>query len=104
MNLKTAQGFESDKRVANTIKLLDSVYNRTTSLKKMESANLREKLLREIMDFQKYILEYYQDISDEEKVTCRKKIQNHLQSNSAFTGFKRWIVKNNSELKKDFSW
>jgi hypothetical protein len=70
----------------------------------MESANLRNKLLREIMDFQKYLMEYYQDITDEDRNACKKKIQNHLQSNSAFTAFKRWIIKNNSELRKDFSW
>ena len=104
VNLKSVQGFESDKRVVNTIKLLDSIYNGTTSLKMIESSNLRNKLLREIMDFQKYLLEYYQDITDEDRDICKKKIQTHLKSNSAFTAFKRWIIKNNSELKKDFSW
>jgi hypothetical protein len=104
VNLKSAQGFESNERVANTIKLLDSVYNGTTPLKLIESSNLRNKLLSEIKDFQKYLLEYYEDISEQDKITCKKKIQNHLKSSSAFTAFKRRIIKNNMELQKEFSW
>ena len=104
VKLKPKVGFESNQRVMNTIQLLDSVYNGTTHLKKIESSNLRDKLLKEIIDFQQNLLEYYQDLDDEEKGICRKKILRHLQYSSAFTAFKRWIIKNNPELQKDFSW
>ncbi len=104
VNLKPMVGFESNQRVINTIRLLDSVYNGTTPLKRLESSNLRAKLQREILDFSKYLNEYYsEDLTTEEKNTCSRIIQRHLQSSSAFTAFKRWIIKNNPKLQKEFS-
>jgi hypothetical protein len=105
VKLNPIAGFESNQRVMNTVHLLDSVYNGTTALKKLESSNLRAKLQREIGDFNKYLKEYYsEDSTLEEKNTCNRIILRQLQSSSAFTAFKRWIIKNNSKLQKDFSW
>ncbi len=80
-----------------------AVYNGTTTLKKIEAANLRKKLLTEIMDFQKSLIDYFQDTNnDEDKAYFLRKIRGHLNKASNFTAFKRWIVKDNKKLREEF--
>jgi uncharacterized protein (TIGR02646 family) len=89
--------------VENTIKLLMAVYNGTTPLKVIESANIRKALLEELLDFQEQLLGYYDaDIEDDERSHYLKKIKKHLKKSSPFTAFKRWIIKENPVLKQDF--
>lgn len=89
--------------VVETKQLLDAVYNGTTKLKTIESANLRNKLLEEIKDFQHYLCEYFRDTnSDEDKEYFLIKIRGHLNRGSNFTAFKRWIVLENEILYKTF--
>lgn len=94
-----------DDKVLNTVQLLNLVYNGETPIKKLESSNLRTKLIKEITEFQKYLQEYYfEDLSEDEMRICKNKIQRHLKSSSAFTAFKRWIVKRNKDIQKEFTY
>ena len=91
-------------KVQNTVRLLDEIYNGTTTLKKIESENLRSKLIREIMDFQEILFEYFDDTySSEEKEGFKNKIIRHLKPESNFTAFKRWIIRENETLMQEFS-
>ena len=86
-----------------TKRLLEAVYNGTTKLKTIESSNLRDKLLDEIMKFQHYLCEYFKDThSEEDKEFFLIKIKGHLDRGSSFTAFKRWIVLENEKLKDEF--
>ena len=92
-----------DEMVETTARLLMSVYNGTTPLKVIESGNIRKVLLKELQDFQGQLLVYYEDnIDDDERRYCQKKIKEHLKKSSAFTAFKRWIIKDNQSFKQDF--
>ena len=99
----TIEALDSDERTENTKKLLNEVYNGTTPLKKIESANLRNKLLEEIKAFQDYLIDYFKDTADhEDKEYLLLKIKGHLNAASNFTSFKRWIIKENDILFDEF--
>ncbi len=94
---------EDIDKVNNTVKLLDNVYNGTTTLKKLESANLRSKILSEIRKFQELLFEYVnEDYNEEEKQEIKEKIIRQLRATSNFTAFKRWVIRKNEFLKPDF--
>lgn len=83
--------------------LLTAVYNGTTKLKTIESANLRNKLLEEIMDFQRLLCEYFRDTNtQEDKDLFLIRIRGHIHRGSNFTSFKRWIILENQKLKDEF--
>jgi DNA-binding phage protein len=89
--------------VNQTKQLLEAVYNGTTKLKTIESANLRNKLLDEIKDFQHFLCEYFKDTnSEEDKEYFLIKIRGHINRGSNFTAFKRWIIIENETLYKTF--
>ena len=93
---------KSDKTL-QTVDLLNDVFNGTTPLKAIESEYIREALLNELLDLQETLLIYYDDENeDEEKDIARKRVKKHLNKNSAFTAFKRWIVKDNGIFYEDF--
>ena len=101
----TSSNIQNDcaQKVENTVLLLSRIYNGTTELKIIESQNIRDKLLDEIIDFQQALKEYYEDcLEDDERERVLRKIKRHLKRTSAFTAFKRWIVKENKRFKKDF--
>lgn len=90
--------------VIETKNLLEAVYNGTTKLKTIESANLRNKLLDEIKDFQNYLCEYFRDTnSDEDREYFLIRIRGHLDRASNFTAFKRWIILENETLYENFA-
>lgn len=94
----------NDIRVSNTVDLLHEVYNGTTILKKIESANLRSKLLKEIRDFQSLLFEFYDDtFNDEERVEIKNKIVRQLRPTSNFTAFKKWVLRDNEVLTIEFA-
>jgi uncharacterized protein (TIGR02646 family) len=83
--------------------LLIAVYNGTTKLKKIESANLRNKLLEEIMNFQGLLVDYFRDTNTLEDLEYFLiKIRGHINRGSNFTAFKRWIIIENEKLKSEF--
>lgn len=86
-----------------TQNLLIAVYNGTTKLKTIESANLRNKLLDEILKFQKLLIDYFKDTNTPEDLGYFLiNIRGHLSRGSNFTAFKRWIVIENVRLKDEF--
>lgn len=94
---------KDEERVRNTRELLLAVYNGNTPQKIIESNNLREKLRDEIIDFRKYLVDYFKDIySDEDKEYFLIRIKGHLNKASYFTAFKRWIIRKNEQLYKEF--
>lgn len=92
------------QKAINTKVLLSEIYNGTTKLKTIESANLRSLLLKEIRDFQNYLIEYFDATnSKEEKDRIENQIQKNLSPASQFTAFKNWIIRNNTLLEREFS-
>jgi hypothetical protein len=95
---------DNSDKIINTKELLLAVYNGTTTpLKKLESANLRNKLLEEIKLFQQNLIDYFNDTNDaNDKAYFLRKIKRHLNTASSFTAFKRWIVRENEGLFNEF--
>ena len=97
------EALRDDPKVKTTKKLLMAVYNGTTKLKTIEASNIRNKLLDEIMEFQKYLKDYFSNtLSPEDKEYFQIKIKSHLNSASNFTAFKRWIIWENEKLNSEF--
>ena len=97
------QELDKSPETIATKNLLMEVYNGTTKLKTIESANLRNKLLEEIMDFQGLLCDYFMDTNTEED--CEYfliRIRGHINRGSNFTAFKRWIILENEKLKSEF--
>jgi hypothetical protein len=85
---------QSDKAI-QTVNLLNKCYNgEHTPQKKLESSNLRAKLIKEIRVFQELIFEY-EEIGSE---LLLEKIKFHLNNKSSFTAFKRWMIRDNEYL------
>jgi len=82
--------------VNNTVTLLDKIYNGSTVNKKFEADNIKKKIMREIQSFENLIFEYVYN-SKEELV---EEIKEKLSRKSAFSAFKRWIIKNNARYKE----
>jgi hypothetical protein len=91
-----------DVKTLQTKELLEAVYLGTTKLKKIESANLRDAVLREIESFQKWLKAYFESNEEEMKAYALLQIKEHLCNASAFTAFKRWIIRDNPSLLKEF--
>ncbi|WP_343693191.1 hypothetical protein [Chitinophaga sp.] len=97
------QPMENTEIVNNTVVLLDAVYNGTTTLKTIEAANLRSLLLKEIRLFQGLLFDYYDETyTAEEKESIKNKIIRHLRPASNFTAFKRWVIRDNENIRADF--
>lgn len=94
-------GINDTKEVKETVELLEKIYEGNTSLKTMESLNIRKELREEIHDFINAINEY-QETDGEDKEDARLLVIKHLKSNSPFAAFKRWIVRDNSEMLSEF--
>lgn len=82
--------------VNNTVTLLDKIYNGSTVNKKFEADNIKKKIMREIQSFENLIFEYIYN-SKKELV---EEIKEKLSRKSAFSAFKRWIIKNNARYKE----
>lgn len=94
---------QNDKAV-NTQNLLNAIFNSiTTELKESESINLRKRLLHDIRDFGDFLFEYEETRDEEDKAFYLRKIKQHLNSASAFTSFKRQIIKDNPILFDKFN-
>ncbi len=92
-----------NNKVEKTVELLNKVYNGTIPLKKIESKYIRDELLDELMKLQELILRYIDDeLEQDEKESAKRMIRKHLSSKAAFAAFKRWIIKDNHELLREF--
>lgn len=87
-------------KATETKELLEKCFNgEHTGQKTLESSNLRDLLLKEILIFQRLLFEY---LENEDKEYFLIKIKEHLSNRSSFTAFKRWIIKDNDYLKNEF--
>lgn len=95
-----------DERVNKTSELLNICFNGSnTPTKKLDSKNLRDKILKELTDFRCIISDYLDAVDDDETEDIEyttKKIKKHLGNNSEFVSFKRWIIKDNPDLYNIF--
>lgn len=97
------EALDNDSTTISTKNLVEAVFNGTTTLKTMESANIRDALLREIQDFQFYVTEYFKETCDvTDKEFYQRKIKGHLSAASSFVSFKRWIIRENEFLRQEF--
>lgn len=88
------------EKAEKTKELLDKTFNgEHTALKVLESSNLRNLLLQEIKEFLSLCEIYLEDTTN---TFLAHKIQLELGNSSAFTAFKRWIVRDNKSLSKEF--
>jgi uncharacterized protein (TIGR02646 family) len=89
------------QRVQNTVDLLAEIHQADTMIRKLEAENLVAWLQKEVKKFYKWIEQWF-DATGEEREQYRLKIISHLQSTSAFTAFKRWIIRDNDILLAEF--
>lgn len=90
----------SSVKAEQTKELLEKSFNGDhTPQKTLESSHLRDLLLKEIKVFQDLLIEYFECNKDGSYLI---KIKEHLSSRSAFTAFKRWIIRENSVLNQEF--
>jgi len=87
--LPSFKALNNNAKTVQTKELLEAVYIGKTKLKLIESANLRDLLLTEIQDFQKWLTAYFKSDSEDMKAYALLKIKEHLCNASAFTAFKR---------------
>ena len=94
----------SDIPTVLTSQLLNEVYNGTTELKTIEGGNIRNKLIKELIEFQKILQSYYYEpgLTIEDKAELKNKLKRKLSPEAAFTAFKYWVIKNNDELATEF--
>ena len=90
------EALSTEEEVLNTIQLLQDVYYGTTPQKKIEAKVIRKKLRKELHDFKDSVREY-QEAEGEEKEDLLFWIKKELKSSSAFTAFKRWLIRDNGE-------
>ena len=82
-----------------TVKLLDYVYNGvSTEIKRLESANLRNKIMREINRFRLYVRGY----KEEAELGYGEIIAIEISKGSAFAAFKRNIIRKDPEMAGKF--
>jgi hypothetical protein len=89
-------------KARNTKELIEKTFNgEHTPQKKLESANLRNKLIHEIKDFQQLLFDYFENNKHE---IFKVRIEEQLSCRSAFTAFKRWIIRDNEMLLEEFNY
>jgi hypothetical protein len=85
-------------KATQTKELLEKCFNgEHTPQKKLESSNLRSMLLKEIKKFQDLIFDYF-EYNDNSYLI---KIKYELSNKSAFTAFKRWIIRDSNKYIKN---
>lgn len=83
-----------------TVKLLDGVYNGvSTDIKRLESANLRKKVMHEVSLFQQYLSGY----KEETDLGYGEMIVKEISKGSAFAAFKRSIIRKDPDMVEKFS-
>lgn len=99
----TVEALDTDAATIETAQLLNEIYQGTTKMKVIESSNLRDKILDEVIEFKILLRDYYKaDDNELLKDQLLPKIAGHLMKSSNFTAIKRSKILNNENLKKDF--
>lgn len=88
-----------------TVELLRLVYCGETAIKIDESANIRNKISKEVRKFSDLIKLYFSNdglFNDEEKEKIKSRIIDKLRDDGSFTAFKRWIIREEPTLFEAF--
>lgn len=93
------EALSQDQRTQNTVRLLSEVFGGKTVLQQLNSDNLNNCLLDEMIVFQENLRNYYKN---DEKESFLIQIKMHLNKTSQFTAFKRYIIRSNDGLRRDF--
>ena len=96
------EALTDEEKVINTRDLLNAVFNGTRKLKSTAAQNLCNNLKKEIRKYQDDIEEYLDAVDLEHKENCRLRIKSHLNSASAFTAFKRQMIRDYPKLSEVF--
>lgn len=88
---------DNSAETLHTVALLEEIYYGRTPQKKVESAHLRESLRKELAQFKGYVRDYL-EASGEDKQDLYQLIKRELSAWSAFTAFKRWLIRDNKEF------
>ncbi len=96
-------GVSNDEKVNNTVELLNNVYNGNTCIKTIEAVNIKKDLVNELLEFTMWLVQYDDDeLEHDEKENLKRNIRKGLNVKSAFTSFKRQIVKDTDYLYEEF--
>jgi hypothetical protein len=100
----TATETQPSIETLNTVALLNAIYTGKTNNKQLESANLRDRVSKELNTFILYLHEFYYEegLNNAEKVALISKIRRRLSPESPFTAFKIWVIKSSPIYMKDF--
>lgn len=101
-NKVVIESIAKDQKTLNTVQLLIDVYNGTSLQNKFQAREKRNKLYDELSDFSSFTLKYLRTEDKKKKKQLFNTIVNELSNQSIFTAFKRWFIKDNKNLIKDF--
>lgn len=102
-NVEIKACVENNEKVNNTVELLNYVYNGKTAIKDIEAINIKNDLVKELVNFTKWLNEYDDDeLEEDEKEALKRNIRKGLNTKSAFTAFKRQIVKDIDYFYNEF--
>lgn len=91
-----------EDKIANTIKLLQLIYNSIgTPIKNEESYNIINQINEELKDFLSLLNDYCFADSETEKNNARDQVIRSLENDKPYTAFKKWIIRD-LLLEKDF--
>lgn len=90
------KALDGDPSTLQTKELIETVFNGTTKIRKIESDNLRSLLIDDLRDFINYLSKYSdKKYAAEDKEIYLMEIKAHLSPYAQFISFKKWIVRNN---------
>lgn len=92
---------DSRPETLNTVELLNTVYYGTTAQKKIEARVLRKNVREELSKFKRMVRDY-EDAEGEDKEDLFIYLKRELKNNSAFTAFKRWLIKDHQDYFSEF--
>lgn len=86
----------------NTGDLLIKVYNGSTPNKKLQSSYIRFHISKELDEFSRLINDFQITRNKTKKAMMKHSIIKALKKDTAYTSFKRWIIRDNPILKAEF--
>ena len=90
------EGLDESLETKNTVALMNEVYYGSTPQKKAEAKIIRERLSKELDEFQDCVKNY--NLADgEDKKDCEMSIMMKLKWNAPFAAFKRWMIRDASD-------
>lgn len=96
------EALDQEEKTIQTVELLNKVYNGSTHLKVIEADYIREALVDEMLEFYKLLQSYAKSTNEQLKNIFFLQIIDKLDSSSAFSAFKRQLIKKHSNLMKIF--